>query len=145
MVARVEALESIMGKLRDKMEQDLKLRGLSENTRRTVTPITNFDTRGRPIQQDLPLNSLTSERSRAGDHTPHLLGRLSRKKWPEHARNRIEASSRKRAGDETALCLAPAKQCSAPSYVCQHTISPPPRGTLAGAPRAPPDLPGLVH
>ncbi|GMV18977.1 MAG: hypothetical protein AMXMBFR56_72010 [Polyangiaceae bacterium] len=31
------------------------------------------------------------ERSRAGDHTPHLLGRLSRKKWPEHAKNRIEA------------------------------------------------------
>jgi len=31
------------------------------------------------------------ERSRAGDHTPHLLGRLSRKQWPEHARNRIEA------------------------------------------------------
>jgi len=31
------------------------------------------------------------ERSRAGDHTPHLLGRLSRKKWPPHAKNRIEA------------------------------------------------------
>ena len=31
------------------------------------------------------------ERSRAGDHTPHLLGRLSRKQWPEHARNRIDA------------------------------------------------------
>jgi serine/threonine protein kinase/tetratricopeptide (TPR) repeat protein len=31
------------------------------------------------------------ERSRAGDHTPHLLGRLSRKRWPEHARSRIEA------------------------------------------------------
>jgi serine/threonine protein kinase len=31
------------------------------------------------------------ERSRAGDHTPHLLGRLSRKKWPGHALARIEA------------------------------------------------------
>ena len=31
------------------------------------------------------------DRSRAGDHTPHLLGRLSRKEWPEHAKNRIEA------------------------------------------------------
>jgi hypothetical protein len=31
------------------------------------------------------------ERTRAGDHTPHLLGRLSRLSWPEHAKNRIEA------------------------------------------------------
>jgi hypothetical protein len=31
------------------------------------------------------------ERSRAGDHTPHLLGRLSRLSWPEHAKSRIEA------------------------------------------------------
>jgi hypothetical protein len=31
------------------------------------------------------------ERSRAGDHTPHLLGRLSRLSWPEHAKNRIDA------------------------------------------------------
>jgi hypothetical protein len=30
-------------------------------------------------------------RSRAGDHTPHLLGRLSRLSWPEHAKNRIDA------------------------------------------------------
>jgi serine/threonine protein kinase/tetratricopeptide (TPR) repeat protein len=29
--------------------------------------------------------------SRAGDHTPHLLGRLSRLTWPEHARGRIDA------------------------------------------------------
>jgi hypothetical protein len=29
--------------------------------------------------------------SRAGDHTPHLLGRLSRLAWPEHARDRIDA------------------------------------------------------
>jgi eukaryotic-like serine/threonine-protein kinase len=31
------------------------------------------------------------EASRAGDHTPHLLGRLARKEWPAHAKNRIEA------------------------------------------------------
>lgn len=31
------------------------------------------------------------ERSRAGDHTPHLLGRFSRLEWPEHAKNRIDA------------------------------------------------------
>lgn len=31
------------------------------------------------------------QRSRAGDHTPHLLGRLSRLPWPEHARQRIDA------------------------------------------------------
>jgi serine/threonine protein kinase/tetratricopeptide (TPR) repeat protein len=31
------------------------------------------------------------ERSRAGDHTPHLLGRLSRKRWPSHAQGRIDA------------------------------------------------------
>ncbi|MEZ4220068.1 MAG: protein kinase [Polyangiaceae bacterium] len=31
------------------------------------------------------------DRSRAGDHTPHLLARLSRMPWPEHARQRIEA------------------------------------------------------
>jgi hypothetical protein len=30
-------------------------------------------------------------RIRAGDHTPHLLARLSRFDWPEHALNRIEA------------------------------------------------------
>jgi hypothetical protein len=30
-------------------------------------------------------------RIRAGDHTPHLLARLSRFGWPEHALNRIEA------------------------------------------------------
>jgi tetratricopeptide (TPR) repeat protein len=30
-------------------------------------------------------------RIRAGDHTPHLLARLSRFEWPEHALNRIEA------------------------------------------------------
>ncbi len=30
-------------------------------------------------------------RTRAGDHTPHLLARLSRFEWPEHALNRIEA------------------------------------------------------
>ncbi len=31
------------------------------------------------------------DRSRAGDHAPHLLARLSRMPWPEHARQRIEA------------------------------------------------------
>jgi eukaryotic-like serine/threonine-protein kinase len=31
------------------------------------------------------------ERSRAGDHTPHLLGRLSRLVWPDHAKDRIDA------------------------------------------------------
>ncbi len=31
------------------------------------------------------------QRSRAGDHTPHLLSRLSRLEWPEHARERIAA------------------------------------------------------
>ncbi len=31
------------------------------------------------------------DRSRAGDHTPHLLGRLSRKRWPAHAQDRIDA------------------------------------------------------
>jgi serine/threonine protein kinase/tetratricopeptide (TPR) repeat protein len=31
------------------------------------------------------------QRSRAGDHTPHLLGRLSRYAWPKHALGRIEA------------------------------------------------------
>jgi tetratricopeptide (TPR) repeat protein len=30
-------------------------------------------------------------RSRAGDHTPHLLGRLERLRWPPHALERIEA------------------------------------------------------
>jgi hypothetical protein len=30
-------------------------------------------------------------RTRAGDHTPHLLARLSRFPWPEHATSRIEA------------------------------------------------------
>jgi hypothetical protein len=30
-------------------------------------------------------------RSRVGDHTPHLLGRLSRLHWPEHALGRIDA------------------------------------------------------
>jgi hypothetical protein len=30
-------------------------------------------------------------RTRAGDHTPHLLARLSRFEWPEHATSRIEA------------------------------------------------------
>jgi eukaryotic-like serine/threonine-protein kinase len=30
------------------------------------------------------------QRSRAGDHTPHLLGRLSRFPWPKHALERIE-------------------------------------------------------
>ncbi len=31
------------------------------------------------------------ERSRSGDHTPHLLARLARLPWPEHAKQRIEA------------------------------------------------------
>jgi hypothetical protein len=31
-----------------------------------------------------------SDRSRVGDHTPHLLGRLSRLPWPEQANARIE-------------------------------------------------------
>jgi tetratricopeptide (TPR) repeat protein len=31
------------------------------------------------------------QRSRAGDHTPHLVSRLSRLEWPEHARERIAA------------------------------------------------------
>jgi eukaryotic-like serine/threonine-protein kinase len=31
------------------------------------------------------------ERSRAGDHAPHLLGRLSRLPWPGHAQSRIDA------------------------------------------------------
>lgn len=31
------------------------------------------------------------QRTRAGDHTPHLLARLSRLPWPEHARERIAA------------------------------------------------------
>nr|PZN14719.1 MAG: hypothetical protein DIU78_26145 [Pseudomonadota bacterium] len=29
--------------------------------------------------------------TRAGDHTPHLLGRLLRFRWPREARDRIEA------------------------------------------------------
>jgi tetratricopeptide (TPR) repeat protein len=32
-----------------------------------------------------------SQRSRAGDHAPHLLGRLSRLAWPEHVVDRIDA------------------------------------------------------
>jgi hypothetical protein len=32
-----------------------------------------------------------SQRSRAGDHTPHLLGRLSRLVWPAHAHERLDA------------------------------------------------------
>ncbi len=31
------------------------------------------------------------QRSRAGDHTPHLLSRLSRLEWPQHARERVAA------------------------------------------------------
>jgi tetratricopeptide (TPR) repeat protein len=31
------------------------------------------------------------QRSRAGDHTPHLLSRLSRLRWPAHAHERIDA------------------------------------------------------
>ncbi|MBM4361108.1 MAG: AAA family ATPase [Deltaproteobacteria bacterium] len=31
------------------------------------------------------------DRSRVGDHTPHLLGRLARLAWPAHAKTRIEA------------------------------------------------------
>ncbi|MCA9634147.1 MAG: hypothetical protein KC766_41165, partial [Myxococcales bacterium] len=31
------------------------------------------------------------ERSRGGDHTPHLLGRISRLRWPPHVLGRIEA------------------------------------------------------
>ena len=30
------------------------------------------------------------QRSRAGDHAPHLLGRLTRYAWPKHALGRIE-------------------------------------------------------
>jgi eukaryotic-like serine/threonine-protein kinase len=32
-----------------------------------------------------------NDRSRVGDHTPHLLGRLSRLPWPPHAQARIDA------------------------------------------------------
>jgi serine/threonine protein kinase/tetratricopeptide (TPR) repeat protein len=32
-----------------------------------------------------------SDRSRVGDHTPHLLGRLARLGWPAHAHSRIDA------------------------------------------------------
>jgi hypothetical protein len=32
-----------------------------------------------------------SDRTRVGDHTPHLLGRLSRLKFPSHARLRIDS------------------------------------------------------
>jgi hypothetical protein len=32
-----------------------------------------------------------SERSRVGDHTPHLLGRLLRLTWPDDVRQRIDA------------------------------------------------------
>jgi thioredoxin-like negative regulator of GroEL len=35
--------------------------------------------------------SVFSDRTRAGDHTPHLLGRLSRLGWPEGAQKRIDA------------------------------------------------------
>jgi ATP/maltotriose-dependent transcriptional regulator MalT len=35
--------------------------------------------------------SVFSDRTRAGDHTPHLLGRLSRLAWPEGAQKRIDA------------------------------------------------------
>lgn len=31
------------------------------------------------------------QRSRCGDHTPHLLARLSRLPWPSHAQNRVDA------------------------------------------------------
>ena len=31
------------------------------------------------------------DRARAGDHTPHLLGRMTRKTWPSHAAARIQA------------------------------------------------------
>jgi hypothetical protein len=31
-----------------------------------------------------------SDRSRVGDHTPHLLGRLSRLPWPDQEHDRIE-------------------------------------------------------
>ena len=34
----------------------------------------------------------------AATHTPHLLGRLSRKQWPEHARNRIDGVVLERQG-----------------------------------------------
>jgi hypothetical protein len=36
-------------------------------------------------------SEIFGERLRAGDHTPHLLSRLSRFAWPAHAMHRIEA------------------------------------------------------